>query len=63
METSNSKPKKIEQFYRVFFRKKRGRYKIMYKDISAYSYSDAIEIASDYVRNTNKGKNLVLISE
>ncbi len=63
METSNSEPKKTEQFHRMYFRKKRNRYKIMYKDIWACSRKDAIEIAKDYARNTNKGKELYLISE
>ena len=63
MMTTNSEPKKSEQFYRVFFRKKQRKYKIMYKDIWACSRQEALELAKDYVRNTPKGKNLVLLSE
>ncbi len=63
METSSSELKEREQFYRVYFRKKRNSYKIVYKDIWARSQQEALELAKDYVRNTTKGKELYLISE
>ena len=57
--TKSDKPK-VENIYRIFFRKLRTK-KIVYKEIYAFSHKQAKKMAKDYIKNTRKELKLLVV--
>lgn len=51
---------KVENIYRIFFRKLRTE-KIVYKEIYAFSHKQAKKMAKDYIKNTRKELKLLVV--
>ncbi|MCK4454481.1 hypothetical protein KAU51_04065 [Candidatus Parcubacteria bacterium] len=60
MSLGNNEKPKVENLYRIFFRKLRTR-KIVYKEIYAFSHKQAKRMAKDYLKNTRKELKLLSV--
>ncbi len=60
MSLRNNEKPKVENVYRIFFRKLRTR-KIVYKEIYAFSHKQAKRMAKDYLKNTRKELKLLSV--
>ena len=60
MSLEKQEKPKVENVYRMYFRKLSSR-KIVYKDIYAFSHEEAKEKAKDYIENTRKELKLLSV--